>query len=93
MRKIVLLLLSLGAIAVFAVVSALRVWGSIDTVGEGAAMSIHGWIALGLGVVFTLLIGGGLMALAFYSARTGHDDHVGEVDLERETLHIGRGRE
>jgi hypothetical protein len=37
-------------------------------------MSIHGWIALGLGTFFSLLIGCGLMALMFYSNRSGHDD-------------------
>ena len=34
----------------------------------------HGWIALGLGTVFSLLIGCGLMVLMFYSSRSGHDE-------------------
>lgn len=37
-------------------------------------MSNHGWIALGLGTFFSLLIGCGLMALMFFSSRSGHDD-------------------
>lgn len=37
-------------------------------------MSKHGWIALGLGTFFSLLIGCGLMALMFYSSRSGHDE-------------------
>ena len=37
-------------------------------------MNKHGWIAMGLGIFFSLLIGCGLMALMFYSSRSGHDD-------------------
>jgi len=38
-----------------------------------AQMDIHGYIALGLGVVFSMALGGGLMALVFYSNRKGYD--------------------
>ncbi len=44
---------------------------------DGVEMSIHGWIALGLGAVISLLLGGGLMALSFHSARAGFDDRAG----------------
>ena len=37
-------------------------------------ISTIGWILMAGGGVFTILIGGGLMALAFYSDRRGHDD-------------------
>ncbi len=37
-------------------------------------MSLNGYIALGLAAGVTLLLGGGLMWLAFYSARKGYDD-------------------
>jgi hypothetical protein len=37
-------------------------------------MSIHGYVALGLAGGVTLLLGGGLMWLAFYSANKGWDD-------------------
>lgn len=40
----------------------------------GIEMSIHGWIALGLGIFFSLLLGCGLMALMFYSSRYGYDE-------------------
>ena len=33
-----------------------------------------GYALLGVGIVFGLVIGGGLMALAFYSSRSGHDE-------------------
>jgi hypothetical protein len=45
---------------------------------DAAALSLHGWIALGLGCGLSLLVGGGLMALAFHSARKGFDDRIGE---------------
>ena len=36
-------------------------------------ISGHGLIALGLGVVVTVLLGGGLMARVFFSSRRGYD--------------------
>ena len=35
---------------------------------------LYGYFAIIGGVFFSLLIGGGLMALAFYSDRAGYDD-------------------
>ena len=43
---------------------------------DSSAMSIHGWIALALGTLLSLAVGGGLMALTFYSARKGYDDRI-----------------
>lgn len=43
-------------------------------------MGLHGYIALGLGALFTLVIGGGLMALVFYSHRRGYDARAGRDD-------------
>lgn len=48
---------------------AVHAWNALSGVG----ISTAGWIFMGLGVVFTLLVGGGLMALVFYSSRSGHD--------------------
>jgi hypothetical protein len=50
-------------------------WDSIRSIGMD--MPAHGWIALGLGVVFSLAVGVGLMALVFFSNRRGYDDHFG----------------
>ena len=36
--------------------------------------TLHGWIALGLGLAFSAALGGGLMWLAFHSSRRGWDD-------------------
>ena len=37
-------------------------------------LALHGWIALGLGIVFSVVIGCGLMVLMFYSSGRGYDD-------------------
>jgi len=42
--------------------------------GSGVAMGVHGWIALGFGTFFSLVIGCGLMALMFFSSRSGYDE-------------------
>ncbi|MEP3052079.1 MAG: hypothetical protein ABJP48_04975 [Erythrobacter sp.] len=40
------------------------------------AISVHYYIAAALGISFTMLLGGGLMGLAFLSNGTGHDESV-----------------
>jgi len=57
-----LLLLSTGV--------AWHVWSALNDI----SMPIHGYLALTAGVVLSLVVGGGLMALVFYSARKGYDD-------------------
>ncbi len=42
----------------------------------GIQMSTAGIVALVLGSLLSLAIGGGLMALLFYSARKGYDEQV-----------------
>jgi hypothetical protein len=49
---------------------AARAWVSI----EGPGMPANGYIAMTLGVVFSLVVGCGLMALLFYSNRHGYDE-------------------
>jgi hypothetical protein len=71
--------LSSGQIVIFVILVALLiltgVWAtSVWNATADVVMSKHGWIALGLGTFFSLLIGCGLMALMFYSDRSGHDD-------------------
>lgn len=46
-------------------------WTSTDTEVPEA-----GYVALVLGVVFSLVVGAGLMALVFYSSRKGYDEPV-----------------
>ncbi|MBV8507345.1 MAG: hypothetical protein JOZ11_16250 [Alphaproteobacteria bacterium] len=42
-------------------------------------ISTAGWLAMGLGVIFTLALGIGLMALVFFSNRRGYDE-IGHRD-------------
>lgn len=70
--KVFLLTLSLGGILAIVLFGVLTGW-------DASYMSIHGWIALFLGTFLSLAVGGGLMALVFYSARKGYDDRI-EVD-------------
>jgi len=64
---------ALGVILALAVWFAWVGWNNVGAVSH-AEISAHGYIALGLGVVLSLFVGAGLMALVFYSARHGHDD-------------------
>lgn len=67
--RVFLLLLALGAALAFVLIGVAVRW-------DASAMSLHGWIALGLGAFLSFAVGGGLMALMFYSAREGYDDRV-----------------
>jgi len=44
------------------------------------SLSIHGWLAIIVGVLSSFLLGGGLMALSFHSAKSGYDVKVAEYD-------------
>jgi len=41
---------------------------------------LYGYFAIVGGVLFSLLVGGGLMALVFYSSRHGYDDDANRFD-------------
>jgi hypothetical protein len=73
----------LMAVLIVTVVWAATVWTSSNNV----AMSKHGWIALGLGTLFSFVIGSGLMALMFYSSRSGHDEAATPKFMERRETH------
>jgi hypothetical protein len=60
-----------AVIAVVAVVASL--WGDIGDSG----MSAGGWVAMLLGILATLGLGVGLMALVFISNRRGYDEPGG----------------
>ena len=64
---VIILLLAILAGAVFV--------GHHGWVSAGdVTMPAWGWMMMGLGIFFTLLVGGGLMALVFYSSRAGFDE-------------------
>jgi hypothetical protein len=60
-----------AVVGVSAVAAAL--WSSIGDSEMGAA----GWIAMTIGVLATLALGIGLMALVFISSRHGYDERSG----------------
>lgn len=63
------------AIAVLALLALTVIWViSAWSIGGDIEIGKHGWIALGLGTFFSLLIGCGLMALMFFSSRRGYDE-------------------
>jgi hypothetical protein len=68
-----LLVVSLFALLALAVWFAVAAWEHLG----GDAMPFYGYVAIAGGVFFSLLIGGGLMALVFYSSRHGYDDLSG----------------
>jgi hypothetical protein len=59
-----------GVLAAAVVVVAVVNWTGIGDAG----LDLNGWIALSLGVVATLGLGIGLMALVFISNRRGYDE-------------------
>lgn len=83
-------LLRLGlSLLLAALVAAAATWGvaALWTAIGGHDMSVHGWIALGVGLLGTGGLTWGLMALAFRSHREGWDDQVDN------SLDPGRPRE
>jgi hypothetical protein len=61
-----------GTLAVILLATMGAVWYVLSQ-GTLPAITIHGWVAMGLGVFFSLIIGCGLMWLSFYSDREGFD--------------------
>jgi hypothetical protein len=65
-----ILIVALLLLLIFTGIWATSVWNA----SGGVTVGKHGWIALGLGTFFSLVIGCGLMALMFFSSRSGHDE-------------------
>ena len=61
------------ALLAFSVWFAAAAWERLG----GDAIPTYGYVAIAGGVFFSLLVGGGLMALVFYSNRHGYDDFGG----------------
>lgn len=63
-----LVIVALLAMLVAAIAYAAQIWMSVDT-----HMSVWGWLFMILGVLVSVGLGAGLMALVFYSARHDYD--------------------
>jgi hypothetical protein len=68
-----LIIIALFALLVLAIWFAGSAWVHLG----GDAIPLYGYVAIAGGVLFSLLVGGGLMALVFYSNRHGYDDLSG----------------
>ena len=73
-------ILPLLAFLAAAVWFAYYVWAT----DAGPPLPASGYVAMGLGILFSLVVGIGLMALIFYSHRHGYDErgHGGARDLD-----------
>jgi hypothetical protein len=82
-RKIMKMLLAVTVAVVLIAVGLLYAFNGM--------VSVHFYIAVALGISFTMLLGGALMGLAFLSSGTGHDDSVDNRLPSREELFGRRG--
>jgi hypothetical protein len=75
MTFVVIALMALLAASLF---YAYGIWTAL-----GAA-DLPGWMyaAMAGGVIFSFIVGGGLMALVFYSSRAGYDDEASRNNLD-----------
>jgi hypothetical protein len=68
---VLLLALVLGGLLVASFFAAVHLWRDI-----GVDIGLFGWLVVAGGGLLTILLGAGLMALVFLSARRGYDDRV-----------------
>jgi hypothetical protein len=64
-----LTIIVLLAFLIAAIAYAVHAWNAMS----GVQVSPLGWLFMALGVIVTTLVGGGLMALVFYSSRHDYD--------------------
>ena len=70
---VAILVVALFALLAVSVWFAAYAWNHLG----GDPVPSYGYVAIAGGVVVSLLVGGGLMALVFYSSRHGYDDLSG----------------
>ncbi|MDB5396793.1 MAG: hypothetical protein JWM91_4299 [Rhodospirillales bacterium] len=76
-RKTIFVVLALVIMLVAAITFSFHVWTSVGAdadAGGGGGMNGNGVAALVIGGIGSLILGGGLMALVFFSSRRGYDD-------------------
>ncbi|MEI7805666.1 MAG: hypothetical protein WCI56_10090 [Hyphomicrobiales bacterium] len=73
MRKLIIIV-PLFALLAATLWFAVYTWTSL----EGPPIPAFGYWAMGGGIVISLIVGCGLMALVFYSSRHGYDDMHGD---------------
>jgi hypothetical protein len=70
---VAILVIALSALLALSVWFAVYAWTHLG----GDPIPTYGYVAIAGGVVISLAVGGGLMALVFYSSRHGYDDLSG----------------
>ncbi|MGF1604699.1 MAG: hypothetical protein ACFB22_00020 [Rhodothalassiaceae bacterium] len=78
--KSALLIAYLVALLIGAIVFA--AWIILDL--GAVEISAHGWIAMSLGVIVSLMLGVGLMMLTYRSHKRGYDDEAHGDERDRE---------
>jgi uncharacterized membrane protein len=73
LRGTAFVIVVLGLLLAVASLVAYWSWQELAEVEIG----LHGYLALGLGAGFTILLWVGLMSLVFFSSRRGYDDEAG----------------
>ena len=68
-----------GSFAIIAILLGLLIWtgvlaGKGWSSADGTEVPLAGYFAMAIGIVFSVLLGVGLMALVFYSSRAGYDE-------------------
>jgi hypothetical protein len=82
LMRTLLLVVSLCALLALAVWFAGTAWVRLG----GEPMPVYGYVVIAGGVLFSLLVGGGLMGLVFYSSRHGYDEGHGDARLHSSAL-------
>jgi hypothetical protein len=72
-------LLSLFAMLAASLYYAYGLWVAVEAPDMPAGL----YVAMGLGVLFSIVVGSGLMALVFYSSRRGYDERASGRDRLR----------
>jgi hypothetical protein len=62
------------SVVLVAILAAVGVFAYEGLTLPGVAMPGHGYAAMAIGIVFSVVVGAGLMALLFYSSRRGYDE-------------------
>lgn len=75
---------TLGLLALLAMLAA-SLWYAYGlwTAVDAPDMPVGLYVAMALGVLFSIVVGAGLMALVFYSSRRGYDDRASGRDQLR----------
>ena len=76
---------SWAIIAVLLAILAATIWLGYEgwTMDQDVQVSKHGYIAMALGIFFSLVFGIALMTLVFYSSRAGYDEPPQQIGKQR----------